>query len=333
MSYYDTMSLEEFINAILQGKDERLVNRCDVPAILTSLEDYDIYDISILRATLDSSLDALQVHLHSQAGAPASFLPLLKAHLPPPSPLPPALPFWEVMQDLDPKRRSMLPSRLTFSKMRKSASGLSLGSSSSWRDALESRLNMLESKLDDGLADLKKIIEKLEKQQLTQQEQLKEQKEAQKELHKELVQQKNARANDMLQQMQEKLLARTANAANAATNAATNAANNTANAVNGAASNLAADIVGVTRADPATSAATFADHGAALNSPKKSFRRRVTRATSFNPSSQATSNKRRDELQTVKPAAANSLEKIEAAAAMAPGPVMEVPARWAGAML
>ena len=201
MSYYDTMSLEEFINAILQGKDERLVNRCDVPAILTSLEDYDIYDIAILRATLDSSLDALQVHLHSQAGAPASFLPLLKAHLPPPSPLPPALPFWEVMQDLDPKRRSMLPSRLTFSKMRKSASGLSLGASSSWRDTLESRLNMLESKLDDGLADLKKIIEKLEKQQLTQQEQLKEQKEAQKELHKELVQQKNARANDMLQQM------------------------------------------------------------------------------------------------------------------------------------
>ena len=293
------MSVSEFILAILQGKDERLVNRCDVPAILKAFEDYDIYDIPILRATLDSSLDALQEHLRAHAGVPASFLPLLKAHLPPPSPLPPALPFWEVMQDLDPKRRSLLPSRLTFSKMRRSTSGWA-SNSSSWRETVDSRLNILESKLDDGLADLKKIIEKLEKQQLAQQAQINAHKEAQDELQKQFVQLKNARANELLQQMQEKL----------------------------ARANVA-DGVGVTRADPATSAEASTDHGTALTSPKKSFRRRVTRASSFNPST----SKKRDELQSVKPAVANSLEKIEAAAAMSTGPVMEAGARWAGAML
>ena len=73
------MSLHELFYATLHGEDERLVARCDVPAIVKAIEDYGVYSVDALRSTLDVSLAALQLALGGSA-APA-FLPLVKTKL------------------------------------------------------------------------------------------------------------------------------------------------------------------------------------------------------------------------------------------------------------
>ena len=73
------MTLRELIDATLCGKDERLVARCDVPAILEALETFGVYSVNDLRSTLDVSLNALQLALGS--AAPPSFLSLVKVEL------------------------------------------------------------------------------------------------------------------------------------------------------------------------------------------------------------------------------------------------------------
>ena len=73
------MSLHELFYATLHGEDERLVARCDVPAIVKAIEDYGVYSVDALRSTLDVSLAALQLAL-GESAAPA-FLPLVKTKL------------------------------------------------------------------------------------------------------------------------------------------------------------------------------------------------------------------------------------------------------------
>ena len=69
----------ELIDATLLGKDQRLVARCDVPAILVALKTFGVYSISDFRSALDDSFNALQLALGS--AAPPSFLSLVKTQL------------------------------------------------------------------------------------------------------------------------------------------------------------------------------------------------------------------------------------------------------------
>ena len=69
------MSLRELIDATLHGEDERLVARCDVPAIVEAIEAFGVYSVDALRSTLDVSLVALQLALGGSA--PPAFLPLV----------------------------------------------------------------------------------------------------------------------------------------------------------------------------------------------------------------------------------------------------------------
>ena len=58
---------------------ERLVVRCDVPAIVEAIEEYGVYSVDALRSTLDLSLAALQLALGGSA--PPAFLNLVKKKL------------------------------------------------------------------------------------------------------------------------------------------------------------------------------------------------------------------------------------------------------------
>jgi len=69
------MSLAALVGAALNGKDERLVARCNVPGILSALEGFGVYGIDDLRSSLRSSFNALQLAIGSEA--PPSFLSLL----------------------------------------------------------------------------------------------------------------------------------------------------------------------------------------------------------------------------------------------------------------
>ena len=69
--------LRAAVEATLQGKDERLVAKCDVPGILAVFERWDIYDVNTLSPNLASSFAELQRDLAPVAAL--SFLALLKA--------------------------------------------------------------------------------------------------------------------------------------------------------------------------------------------------------------------------------------------------------------
>lgn len=77
------MSVRAIVEAALHGRDERLLARCDVVGIISVLEDdWCIFDVDTLAASLSSSFVELQTALRSVA-AP-SFLGLLKAPRAPP---------------------------------------------------------------------------------------------------------------------------------------------------------------------------------------------------------------------------------------------------------
>ena len=72
-------SLRDLVEATLEGRDERLVARCDVEGILKAFEQYGICDVESLAEGLESAFGALQVAL--EAVAPPIFLALVKAKL------------------------------------------------------------------------------------------------------------------------------------------------------------------------------------------------------------------------------------------------------------
>ena len=97
-----TMVLRELVEATLHGRDERMVAKCDVAAILGVFDSWDIYDVETLSSTLSTSFIELQRDVEPVAAV--SFLGLLKVTLsrlprsaPPetPSPVPPQSPFTE----------------------------------------------------------------------------------------------------------------------------------------------------------------------------------------------------------------------------------------------
>jgi hypothetical protein len=73
------MSVRESIEATLEGQDERLVARCDVPGILAAFVNFGIFDVATLLSSIETSPLALQLGLGSSA--PQSFLGLLKTQL------------------------------------------------------------------------------------------------------------------------------------------------------------------------------------------------------------------------------------------------------------
>jgi hypothetical protein len=83
------MSVRESVEATLEGQDERLVARCDVPGILAAFDYFGIFDVATLLSSIETSPTALQLGLGSSA--PQSFLGLLKTQLlraaPPLSPI------------------------------------------------------------------------------------------------------------------------------------------------------------------------------------------------------------------------------------------------------
>ena len=96
------MSLRELVEATLHGRDERLVAKCNVPAILQVLERWDIFEAETLASTMATSFAELQADMEQVAAR--SFLGLLKFTLgkatcpqPPetPSSAPPTTPFTE----------------------------------------------------------------------------------------------------------------------------------------------------------------------------------------------------------------------------------------------
>ena len=74
-----TMSLRELVEATLHGRDERLVAKCNVPAILQVFERWDIYELDTLASTLTASFAELQADMEQVAAR--SFLGLLKVTL------------------------------------------------------------------------------------------------------------------------------------------------------------------------------------------------------------------------------------------------------------
>jgi hypothetical protein len=97
-----SMALREVVEATLHGRDERMVVKCNVPAILGVFERWDIYELDTLASTLTASFAELQADM--EAVAARSFLGLLKSTLgksvrsvPPetPSSAPPQSPFTE----------------------------------------------------------------------------------------------------------------------------------------------------------------------------------------------------------------------------------------------
>ena len=96
------MSLREVVEATLHGRDERLVAKCNVAAILQVFDRWDIYELDTLASTLTASFAQLQADM--EAVAARCFLGLLKDTLaksarsvPPetPSSAPPESPFTE----------------------------------------------------------------------------------------------------------------------------------------------------------------------------------------------------------------------------------------------
>ena len=73
------MNVRDAVEAMLVGRDIRLVQRCNVDEIVAALEGYGCYDVPMLIDTLESSFGAL----HTQVGTAAApvFLALLKAYL------------------------------------------------------------------------------------------------------------------------------------------------------------------------------------------------------------------------------------------------------------
>ena len=59
------MSLREFVEATLHGRDERLVAKCNVPAILQVFERWDIYELDTLASTLTASFAELQADVEA----------------------------------------------------------------------------------------------------------------------------------------------------------------------------------------------------------------------------------------------------------------------------
>ena len=73
------MSIRAAVEATLEGRDQRLVDRCDVDGIVTAIELYGCYDDDELFDLLESSFGAVQTQLGN--AAPPAFLSLLKARL------------------------------------------------------------------------------------------------------------------------------------------------------------------------------------------------------------------------------------------------------------
>ena len=73
------MSIRAAVEATLEGRDKRLVDRCDVDGIVTAIELYGCYDCDELFDALESSFGAVQTQLSN--AAPPAFLSLLKARL------------------------------------------------------------------------------------------------------------------------------------------------------------------------------------------------------------------------------------------------------------
>ena len=73
------MTLLGLVEETLRGRDQRLVQLCDVPGIVNALEGFGIFDLEMLADNLEMSSPALQLALGGTA--PPSFLALLKAQL------------------------------------------------------------------------------------------------------------------------------------------------------------------------------------------------------------------------------------------------------------
>ena len=73
------LSIRAAVEATLEGRDKRLVDRCDVDGIVTAIELYGCYDCDELFDALESSFGAVQTQLGN--AAPPAFLSLLKARL------------------------------------------------------------------------------------------------------------------------------------------------------------------------------------------------------------------------------------------------------------
>ena len=73
------MSIRAAVEATLEGRDKRLVDRCDVDGIVTAIELYGCCDCDELFEVLESSFGAVQTQLGN--AAPPAFLSLLKARL------------------------------------------------------------------------------------------------------------------------------------------------------------------------------------------------------------------------------------------------------------
>ena len=61
------MSIRAAVEATLEGRDKRLVDRCDVDGIVTAIELYGCYDCDELFDTLESSFGAMQTQLGNAA--------------------------------------------------------------------------------------------------------------------------------------------------------------------------------------------------------------------------------------------------------------------------
>jgi hypothetical protein len=73
------MIVRDAVEATLQGRNPKLVERCDVKGIVESLELYGIYSVDELSEHLEHSFGALQLQLGNTA--PPAFLSLLKGFL------------------------------------------------------------------------------------------------------------------------------------------------------------------------------------------------------------------------------------------------------------
>jgi hypothetical protein len=73
------LSIRAAVEATLEGRDKRLVDRCDVDGIVTAIKLYSCYDCDELFDALESSFGAVQTQLGN--AAPPAFLSLLKARL------------------------------------------------------------------------------------------------------------------------------------------------------------------------------------------------------------------------------------------------------------
>ena len=70
------MSIRGAVEATLEGRDQRLLDRCDVDGIVTAIELYGCYDCDELFDALESSFGAVQTQLGNTA-PPAQGFPMV----------------------------------------------------------------------------------------------------------------------------------------------------------------------------------------------------------------------------------------------------------------